>query len=44
VILYVKSRFFLSHVVFNLTMEWTPRAPMIRRHVDSLHKVVGTYS
>jgi hypothetical protein len=25
VILYVKSIFFLSHVVFNLTMEWTPR-------------------
>jgi hypothetical protein len=24
VILYVKSIFFLSHVVFNLTMEWTP--------------------
>jgi len=30
VILYVKSSIFLSHMVFNLTMEWTPRPPWVR--------------
>ena len=44
VILYVKSIFFLSHVMFNLTMEWTPRVKKVHKethiHTETLNIII----